>query len=305
VGVSGGRSPELIRAGALGLLLSVGLAGCASPTAGPVVTARATASSSYNMPLSMARSPSTDALIGWPGAAGRIVRCVGPVIGTTRAAPYDGEDTGAAPEAALATARKWAAWSGVQEGFTLARVEASRRLYVFEVAGVAKQALILRHGPALNGDGTTNTVTRWWLESWARCDYAELPEAVAQARRLQLWSDAAGQRQPTSVIKSFQFSGGCFPGMTALDIGGPIDGGWNKERRVPVEYFRNPAPELRHQYFEGEYAEHVSVPRDAIDSGYERDGEHLWMSSNRGVAYVGAASDAEAWPRAKQPIRCG
>jgi hypothetical protein len=303
--MSGEKSRDVVRVGALGVLLSLALASCASPAAGPVVTATATASSSYKMPLSVARSPaSTDALIGWPGAAGRVVRCAGPVVGTTRAAPYDGEDTGATPEGALATARKWAVWSGVQEGFTLARVEASRRLYVFEVRGVAKQALILRHGPALKGDGTNGTVTRWWLESWARCDYAELPEAVAQERGLQLWSDAAGKRQPTSVVKSLQFTGDCFPRMTVLDLGGPIDGGWNTERRQPVEYVRNPPSELRDDYFERVYVEHVQVPADAIDTGYERAGKHLWLSKDRGYAYVGTASDAEAWPRTKQPIRC-
>ena len=290
-------------AGLIALLPLLALTGCGA--AGAIVTSTAAPSASYSVPLSATPTPSSaDALIGWPGAAGQVVECTGPVIGTTSSAPYAGEDTDATPEAALDVARKWISWSGVQEGFTLAQVEASRRLYVVEVGGVAKQALILRHGPALKGDGTRATVTRWWLESWARCDYAELPDAVARQQGLELWSNAAGTRQLTSTIKSFRFDGDCFAGMTALDIGGALDGGWKSTKREPVEYVRNPAPELRNDWFERDYVEHVAVPADAVDSGYERDGEHLWFSQDRGYAYVGTERDAEAWPRAVRLIRC-
>lgn len=291
------------RYGLLLLLPLLALTGCGAP--GAVVTST-TAAGSYEMPLASTPSPKTEeGRIGRAGAAGDVVRCRGPVIGTTRSAPYAAEDTGTTPEAALEAGRRWGSWSGVQEGFALARVEAARRLYVFEVGGVAKQALILRHGPALKGDGTNRTITRWWLESWARCDYSELPDAIARARGLELWTDASGKRLPTSTVMSFRFRGGCFDGMTALDLNGPIEGGEAMEKRVPVEYVRDPDPELQAEYFEREYVEHVPVPADAVDSGYERDGEHLWLSKDRGSAYVGTRNDADVWPRAVRPIRCG
>lgn len=288
--------------GVLVLLPVLALTGCGAVGAADT---SATPSASYGMSLAPTQAPtSADALIGWPGAAGEVVRCEGPTIGTTRGAPYDGEDVGASPEAALQAGRRWASWDGAQEGYALARVEASRRLYVFEVGGVAKQALILRHGPALKGDGTRNTVTRWWLESWARCDYSELPDAVAEERGLQIWSGVDGSRRPTSEVVSFEYSAGCYPGTTALDVGGPAEGGWNEKRRVAVEYIRNPPAELRDEWFQRDYAEHVAVPADAIDSGFERSGRHLWFSKDRGFAYIGARDDAEAWPRAVRPIRC-
>jgi thiosulfate/3-mercaptopyruvate sulfurtransferase len=53
-----------------------------------------------------------------------------------------------------------------------------------------------------------------------------------------------------------------------------------------------------------EYAEHTRVPGDAVDSGYERSGQHLWFSKDRRLAYVGSEADAQAWPRAVRPIRC-
>lgn len=289
--------------GALLLLPLLVLTGCAAP--GPAVTSTAGVAGRYGM--SLAPSPSSSSAAdpaGRAGAAGDVVRCAGPVVGTTSAAPFEGEDTGATPEAALRAAQTWAKWDGVQDGYAFARADADRRLYVFEVEGVAKQALILRHGPALKGDGTRATVVRWWLESWARCDYAELPAAVARQQGLEIWSSTDGKRQPTSVLVSFRFGAGCYPGMTALDVGGPLQGGRDEDGRVPVEYVRDPAPELRDRYFERDYAEHVTVPADAADSGYERQGDHLGFSDDRGYAYVGTPGDAEAWPRATQPIRC-
>ena len=288
-------------AGAVVLLAVLALSGCSSAAG----VATSTPAPTSTVPLTVASSPSSaDGLIGWPGAAGGAVRCDGPVVGTTRGAPYDGEDTGTTPEAALEAGRRWARWSGAQTGFSFAREADGRRLYLLEVDGVAKQALILRHGPALKGDGSRRTVLRWWLESWARCDFAELPDSVARENGLQLWTGVDGKRQTTSAVVSFDFSGGCFPNMTALDIGGPVHGSRNDERRIPTEYVRNPDPDLRSSYFTAPYLAHVAVPADARDTGYERAGRHLWIAEDRGYAYVGSATDAEAWPRAKRPIRC-
>lgn len=286
------------------LLPLLALSGCASAStgtgAGTVVDPAARASGSSEASL----APEPSATPGSTGAAGRIVRCSGPVVGETRSAPYDGEDTGATPDAALAAAKQWVRWDGAQEGFALARVEPSRRLYVLEVGGVAKQALIVRRGPALKGDGTAATVTRWWLESWARCDYAELPEAVARRQGLELWTGPDGKRALTSAIESFAFDDGCLPGLRALDVGGPLAGGRERAGEAAVEYLQHPPAELRGRYVDREYVEHATVPADAIDSGYEREGEHLWFSADRGFAYVGEPADAQAWPRAKQPVRC-
>ena len=294
------RTSSVLR-GLLALLPLLALTGCGASAA---VVGSSTPSGSYDLPLVSSPGPTRGVdRIGWPGAAGEVVRCTGPVIGSTSTAPYAGEDTGATPDAALDAARRWYSWDGAQTGFALARTETDRRLYVLEVAGVAKQALILRHGPALKGDGSRDTVTRWWLESRARCDYAELPDSVAREQGLEIWTDATGRRQPTSAVVSFSFTGDCFAGMTALDLHGPVEGGWDKGPS-PTEYVRRPDPELQDEYFEREFLEHVPVPADAIDSGYEREGEHLWLSKDRGYAYVGQRQDADAWPRAVRTIRC-
>lgn len=289
-------------ASVLALLPVLTLGACSAAASGPVVTSTAALPSA--VPFATATPSSADALVGWPGAAAQAVRCTGPVIGTTRAAPYEGEDVGTTPEAALTAARKWGSWDGAQEGYTLTGSTGDRRLYVFAVAGTGKQALILRRGPVLKGDGTRATVIRWWLESYARCDYAELPDSAIADTGTRIWTDTAGRRQLTSTIMSFEFRGDCFPGMTALDIDGPAVGGWNREKRQATEYVRAPAHELQDEYFDRAYAEHMTVPADATDSGFERAGGHLWFSRDRGLAYVGAQDDAEAWPRARQPIRC-
>jgi hypothetical protein len=161
-----------------------------------------------------------------------------------------------------------------------------RRLYVRRLAGQPKQSLILRRGPALKGDGTRTTVSRWWLESWARCDWSELPAEVVAAQQLQLWSDERGGLVPTTTVVSLDIS--CAAGVTVLDHG-------------DAEYARN--ADGFPNFVSEKFRPHVQVPRDAKDSGYHRDGKHLWWA--RGGAYVGGRSDAEFWPLTKQPIRCG
>jgi hypothetical protein len=69
-------------------------------------------------------------------------------------------------------------------------------------------------------------------------------------------------------------------------------------------YVRNPLPDLR-EYFAAPYRAHVPVPREAIDTGFRRNGARLWLSADRTVAYVGDVDDAEAWPRTVKPLACG
>jgi hypothetical protein len=39
-------------------------------------------------------------------------------------------------------------------------------------------------------------------------------------------------------------------------------------------------------------------------TGFSRDGNRLWVSSDGQRAYVGTAHDVEVWPRTIQPLGC-
>ena len=46
------------------------------------------------------------------------------------------------------------------------------------------------------------------------------------------------------------------------------------------------------------------LPADAVDTGYQRDGDHLWLSPDEQRAFVGSRADVEIWPRSIQRLGC-
>lgn len=240
----------------------------------------------YDGPLYVARD---EAEHPNAGAAGEVVDCGSwGAGGFSDVEVYDYGATADSPEQALEVARSEWIFSGVQQGLRMAKREANRVLYVLEVAGVVKQAVIVREGPATEGAGGPG----WYVESWAHCDYFELPRSFTDSLGLQIWTDTTGQRVPTTTIESRTGPEHCdWQSMTFLDVADAV-------------YVRDPLPSLS-DYFAEPYQEHAYLPTDAIDTGYERDGEHLWLSADKQRAFVGTEDDVEVWPRTIQPLACG
>jgi hypothetical protein len=46
------------------------------------------------------------------------------------------------------------------------------------------------------------------------------------------------------------------------------------------------------------------LPRDAVTTGFQRDGKQLWLAPDKSVAYVGTPSDVEVWPRTVKQLGC-
>jgi hypothetical protein len=225
------------------------------------------------------------------GAAGQVVDCDSETTGDVTAGPYDGGEVWRSPEVAL-TQAVGEAFRGVTEGFREARRETDRVLYTFEVDRRVKQAYIVHRGPAVDGH------TGWYVESWARCDFAELPEAVAELVGLQIWTDATGRRVPTSRVESQPGSEHCdWQDMTFLSL----DGGDFGEGET---YVRKPHPDYYPDYFAEPYVAAQDLPAGARDTGYELDGRHLWISVDRRRAYVGTRDSVESWPRTTQLLGC-
>ena len=65
-------------------------------------------------------------------------------------------------------------------------------------------------------------------------------------------------------------------------------------------FVRNPQPELA-EFFAEQYDEHAQLPADAANTGYERDGEHLCLSSDKQRAFVGTVDYVEILPRTIRP----
>jgi hypothetical protein len=220
------------------------------------------------------------------GAASNVVHCrTWGHGGVSTAAIYSEGATSDSPDQALDEV-------GIFQGtraaeLRVAKKENDRVLYVTQVHGVVKQAVIVRNGPATEGAGGPG----WYVESWASCDYSEFPTSVTDSLGLQIWTDSAGTVAPTTTIESYRGPAHCdWQSMTFLALGDAV-------------YVRDPQPELA-AYFAEPYRTGTDLPNTAIDTGFHRDGKHLWLSPDKQLAFVGTKSNVEAWPRTIKPLGC-
>lgn len=225
------------------------------------------------------------------GAAGRVVDCDSAVLGgSDGGGPHEGEVT-RTPEGAV-TAAVGEGFLRLGEEFREARREEDRVLYTYEVDRRVKQAYVVHHGRSIDGH------TGWYVESEARCDFAEFPDTVTDELGLQIWTDAAGRRVPTSVLVSRAGPEHCdWQRMTFLRVdGGDLDGGRT--------YVSQPEAWLYPDWLTEPYVDAQPLPADARDTGYERGGDHLWTSADRKRAYVGTAASVQSWPGTVKPLGC-
>ena len=200
---------------------------------------------------------------------------------------YSEGATADSPQEALSVARSERGFDGVQDGLKVAAQTDDRVLYVVEVDGVVKQAVIVHDGPATEGAGGPG----WYVESWARCDLAELPRSYTDSIGVQLWTDAAGATAPSRKVLSYVGPEHCdWQSMTFLEL---------RDRL----YVRHLDPEYA-KYFVGPYRAEATLPADAEDTGFRRDGKRLWLSADGDWAYVGTPDSVEAWPSSRKPFGC-
>lgn len=263
-------------------LLGMTLSAC-----GDEVTTGEPATTAYEGPLHVTRD---QAVHPGAGAAGDVVECTTWGSGTfASTTPYGSGATADSPAAALEVARSEAAFNGAWDGLLVAREEADRVLYVVEVDGVVKQAVIVHDGPATDGAGGAG----WYVESSAHCDEAELPASYADNVGLQVWRDSEGRIAPTTRIASYEGPEHCdWQSMTFLYLD-----------EASNAYVREPQADLG-EFFRASYDDHAELPAGAVDTGYEHDGEHLWLAPDKGIAYVGTPDDVEAWPRTRRSLGC-
>jgi hypothetical protein len=256
---------------ALVLLVVWVAAGCGP---GPAVEAEPVADR-YDGPLHVAS--------GRAGAAGQVVECATRTAGGREEEPYVGE-SGTTPHAALEDLFMAELLSWPLDAFHVERSDADRVLYTVRAGGHPRMAAVVHLGRTSEG-------RRWFIESWARCDFAELPAALTDAVDVLVWSDGDGDRVPTQEVVSYPGPQHCdWQSMTFLKTGGHT-------------YVRASTPDLR-DFFAEPYDPARPLPADAVDTGFERDGRHLWLSPDRQRAYVGDRTSVELWPATTQHLGC-
>ncbi len=249
------------------------------------------ATSSYDGPLHLAegegRHPSA-------GAAGDVVDCTSwGSGGAFHGDVYMEGATSDSPAGAVDTAYSEGLGFTVPRGLAVAAESDDRVLFTADVAGLPKAAVIVHDGEGAEGTGGDG----WYVESWAVCDVVELPADFVEELGYEVWTDEEGQIVPTRRLEVFRGSEHCdWQDMTFLSLGR-----WDEQ--VPA-FVRKPDPGLR-DYVAEPYQAHTTLPEDAVDSGFRRGADRLWLAPDRSRAYVGRAPvDVERWPRMVERPGC-
>jgi hypothetical protein len=180
----------------------------------------------------------------------------------------------------------------VQAGFNI--FDVARRggevLFVGDVGASSLAAWVVHDG--MTGPGQDQG---WGVYSWAYCDPSYWPDRLAYSGDFLIWSNADGDRMPTSVLYSFPGPEHCgWQDATFLFLGEDGEDG---------AYVGNPLPEFA-GYLRSTYAKHAQLPVEAEDTGYQREGNELWITQD--AAYVvDRHGNTERWPAEAKPISCG
>lgn len=274
-----------------GILLALLLTGCTPAAERGTLLPGSPTGASYDGPL-LVPGPS--------GAAGRAVECATEVVGWQAPSPYDAKVFGD-PVDALGHGGA-SGQRGTPTGYQVMRQEPDTMLVGRSHDGAIRQAVVLHRGRNFQGR------RGWYVESWARCDWSELPPQAARAWGIGVWTDRAGARQDTAEINSWSGPAHCdWQSMTFLHLNGggvAIETGDLRDPADGATYIAHLFPEYA-EYGAMPAADDVAVPEGAIDTGYRSDGRTLWLATDRRAAYVGRDRDhAERWPLMIQDLAC-
>ncbi len=286
----GKQMHSIIRSAAVAVTLVAGLSACGQRSDQDQVSEAAQVPHPYDGPMQVKLDRTDRASVERrSGAAGRALECDNP--------PYagGGADYGDGLESVQGTATDafgdWLRAEGVglpDRDYHLERQDDGRALLSFDVAQRTKVAVIV-------ADGVHDFAGHegWGVESWAQCDPAELPEQYDQALGIEVWEDDSGHRVPVSRVRSFRGPEHCdWQDITFLYVG--------PDPHADL-YLRDTTGELA-DALRAEYSDQVSVPDDAMSTGYRHDGRELWLQPGRPrAAYlvnVDDPTDVEQWPAA-------
>ena len=285
----------------VGLLAVVAttLAGCTSSGHHELLIASGSPGKPYNGPLYVpivSTNPYAPVL-DRSGAAGRALDCIYRPYAGGRGAYHDGLLEVAATYVRAAEAfmtPNSGAFTLPPDGYRVARHAGNRVLLSYDVRGRIKAAIILR-------DGITDYQqhTGWGVETWAVCDPAEYPAELTDALGIGVWQDRRGRRVPVTQVESFPGDDFCdYSGVDYLQTG----------RYPREEFYVHDADGQLTRYLTLPYDDSSTLPEDAIDTGFHRDGRELWFPPDRAAAYLVSQSDAndvQRWPGFKHTFGCG
>jgi hypothetical protein len=210
--------------------------------------------------------------------------------------PYEEVEGSSTPERALAYFIR-AVRPIAREGYEVLRQTPDRVVYSYALDGKVLAAVVIDNdqNPGTYLDG-------WGPGRYAWCDPAEFPAALDGNHDVQVWTDRAGNRVPTTRVKSYAGPLDCgMQSTTMLYLGGDEGPAYLRDPKGRIVHIRKhgkkPPALVR-----GPYRANAKLPRAARDSGFRRDGKALWLTPD--AAYVVTDSQVEQWPRMTKAAVC-
>jgi len=213
------------------------------------------------------------------GAAAAHVVCTHPLANGGWSSDFGGLSGAPDPDQALQRFLDQGLFNLPSEGYVLAGADTGRLLYTYSADGMARVAVIVAAGLANTG---------WAVETFASCDPAEYDSSADDQIGISVWSDADGDRVPTSIIVSLEGAEHC---------------GWESITYLRMDemvYVSDPVGLLEAE-FTVEYNPDIELPETADDTGYRLDQERLWLSPDGAIAYLVSEDRVEQWPSAVEP----
>ena len=223
------------------------------------------------------------------GAAGRHVDCDGPMAQGGWAADFGAPSGAANAQEALDDFLADSPFDLPTSGYDRAAAEPERVLFTHTVDGNSKVAVIVADSTLVETDPSAQT--GWGVETFASCDPGEYAPTTDDELHQSVWTDRGGDRVPTSTLKTF-------PGPAHCD--------WQSTTFMYLDdqqYLRDPDHVLTSQTtvpYDGD----AELPSDAIDTGYRRGNNQLWLAADRSIAYLVTPDHVEAWPSTTEPVAC-
>jgi hypothetical protein len=222
------------------------------------------------------------ALLAASGAAGRALECTGRIYAGGSSGSWSKGDGGGTPEEGLAAYFNMEEPDVPRSGYRVERRDADRVLFSYDVKLRTKVAVVVaKDQPGRPG---------WGPETSASCDPAELPASFTDKGPYQIWTDSHGDRVPLTTLNTTTGPAQCgWQQARFLELGGSSGGAGR-------EYARDPHGVLPAGMLAAAYDGDASMPAGARDTGYRREGEELWTTSDTSRVYLRTAHGVEAWP---------
>jgi len=272
-------------------LAVVGLASCGADEGGREGALTAGAETASTLPVAdLSARPTADHEdpARRAGAAADFVECEHALWQGGWAMDYGPLGSGPNPDAAITALTKNDLVPSPGFGLVAVAQDEGRIAYTYELDGRSRFAAIVADSEQVPLDATD----RWVVEVFASCDPAEFDPSADEWSGYKIWLDAAGDRIPTSVL---------------TESTGPEHCGWESVTFLSVEdasFVADPEGVLNESHTAVAFDDDAELPADAVDTGYSREGKHLWLAADGRFAFVVNGETVQAWPALTDQAAC-